>query len=88
MERQAERHLLQTRQKRAKIEKDFYDSIDDESGRRLHAADVNIGIARGIQRVVAVVGERLKEYVHSDGEDNNEVPSMSHSSDTDSDVEV
>ena len=32
MEWHAERHLLQTRQKRVKIEKDFYDSIDSESG--------------------------------------------------------
>ena len=87
MERQAERHLLQTRQKRAKIEKDFYDSIDNESGRRLHAADVDVGIAHGIRGVIAVVEQRLKEYVHLGGEDNNEAP-MSGPLDIDSDVEI
>lgn len=87
MERHAERHLLQTRQKRVKIEKDFYDSIDSESGRRLHAADVNVGIIRGIRRVVAVMEKGLKEYVHSDGDDNIETPNM-YPSDTDSEVEI
>ncbi|KAL4072420.1 hypothetical protein V8B97DRAFT_1870604, partial [Scleroderma yunnanense] len=44
----AERCLVWRCLKWIKIEKQFYNSIDHEAGWRLHAADVNIGIACGI----------------------------------------
>ena len=37
---------------------------------------------------MAVVGNRLKEYVHLDGKDNNEGPNMLHPLDADSEVGI
>ena len=62
MERRAEKRLLERRQKRIKVEKEFYDSLDNESGRRLHAADINVGIAHSIRRLAGVVAGRVREY--------------------------
>ena len=73
LERRAEKCLLERRLNRIKIEKEFYASLDDESGRRLHSADINIGIANGIRRLVAGVAGRVREYSGcQDGGDENE----------------
>ena len=73
LERRAEKHLLERCLNRIKIEKEFYASLDDESGRRLHSADINIGIANGIRRLVAGVARRVREYSGcQDGGNENE----------------
>ena len=48
LEQRVEKRLLERHLNQIKIEKEFYASLDDESGRRLHSADINIGIANGI----------------------------------------
>ena len=78
MERCAEKHLLERRQKRIRVEKEFYDSLDDESGRRLHAADINVGIAHGIRRLAGVVAGRVREYstYHDDSENESKLSDL------------
>ena len=62
LERHAERCLLERRLTQIKIEKEFYASLGDESDRRLHSANINIGIAHGIQRLAAGVSRMVREY--------------------------
>ena len=63
---------MERRLTRIKIEKEFYASLGDESDRRLHSANINIGIAHGIRRLVAGMSRRVREYSGcQDGGDEN-----------------
>ncbi|KIJ58334.1 hypothetical protein HYDPIDRAFT_33062 [Hydnomerulius pinastri MD-312] len=54
VERRAEKRLIQKRLKRVKIERELYNNMDHETDQRLHAADVNVGIARALRRIAGV----------------------------------
>ena len=88
LERRAEKHLVQRRQKRIDIEKEYYNNVEHKAGRKLHIADVHVGFARAARYLMAGMAERIKEYADSDGLDCNVIESTSSCSDSDSDTEI
>lgn len=89
LERRAEKHLAQRRLKRIDIEKEYYNNVEHDAGRRLHTADVHVGLARAARSLMASMSERIKEYANSDGLDGSVMESgFSSCSDNDSDSEI
>jgi len=88
LEQRAEKYLIQRRQRRIKVEKEFYDSISHEAGQRLHEADVNLGIARALRRLAGTVVERMRGHVDSDDLDGSEIDFSMDASDLNSEVDA
>lgn len=76
-ERRAETRLIRRRLKRIMIEHELYNHMDQHTARRLHKADVGVGVSRGVLRVSGLAGKTF------DGAD-SDVSSVLHESDAES----
>ena len=56
LERRAEQRLINKHLKWIHIEKELYNHIGSQAGWRLHAADVNVGVAYAVQHLSGVMG--------------------------------
>ena len=72
LERQAEQCLINKRLKRIRIETELYNRIGDQAGRRLHAADVNLGAAYAL-RHSARIKARVVECIQLNALDDSDI---------------
>jgi len=86
LERRAEQRLINKRLKRIRIEKELYNRIGSQAGRRLHAADVNVGVAYAVRHLAGVMGG-VVECMELDALDDSDI-SASTTSDVDPETDT
>ena len=79
LERRAEQCLVNKHLKRICIEKELYHRIGSQAGRRLHAANVNIGVAYSIRQLAGAT-DGIVECMKLDGLDDSDISASSISS--------